>query len=361
MKVLICSTQLGSDKGGIATASRSYLNVMRRYGLDVEAITTHSPQHNKIANSLIFLGALLKVLGHLLSARIISRQPVCLYLQCGPAGSLVRKTILALFGIIFGANVVTHYHSTAFADYLAQRRLYARLLQALGKLSCRNLVLSEWWKDLFVASGMHSVFTVPNCIDAPDGTSRVEGENAQTKKTRLSTIARLVPGKNVELVVDAMRFLPQDYVLAIGGDGPLREGIENRIKSGGLEERVNMLGWIHSEEKHSLLRSTDLFVLPSEHDSFGIVFLEALSYGIPVLAANIPPVTTVLRDCIGVSFVELSNAEALAKEIMKAAAIKYDGAAISRSVLSQYGVNVIGEQLISHLHCSRKPEAQTSE
>jgi L-malate glycosyltransferase len=73
--------------------------------------------------------------------------------------------------------------------------------------------------------------------------------------------------------------------LVMIGDGPERSPAERRVRELGLEDRVAFLG--KQESFVEILAATDVFLLPSEQESFGLAALEALSCGIPVVASNI--------------------------------------------------------------------------
>jgi len=73
--------------------------------------------------------------------------------------------------------------------------------------------------------------------------------------------------------------------LVMIGDGPERSPAERKLRELGLEDRVAFLG--KQERFEALLAAADVFLLPSEQESFGLAALEALSCGIPVVASNI--------------------------------------------------------------------------
>jgi N-acetyl-alpha-D-glucosaminyl L-malate synthase BshA len=73
--------------------------------------------------------------------------------------------------------------------------------------------------------------------------------------------------------------------LVMIGDGPERSPAERKLRELGLEDRVAFLG--KQERFEELLAAADVFLLPSEQESFGLAALEALSCGIPVVASNI--------------------------------------------------------------------------
>jgi N-acetyl-alpha-D-glucosaminyl L-malate synthase BshA len=83
-------------------------------------------------------------------------------------------------------------------------------------------------------------------------------------------------------------------VLVLVGDGPEREGVENLVAVLGLAPYVAFLG----EQLHlgGLFGQADLFVLPSEQESFGLAALEALAAGVPVVACQVGGLPEVVRD-----------------------------------------------------------------
>jgi glycosyltransferase involved in cell wall biosynthesis len=101
-------------------------------------------------------------------------------------------------------------------------------------------------------------------------------------------IARLHPVKNIEGLLDAwttvVRRIP-DARLTIAGDGKpdyIRE-LRARVARLGIKDSVKFTGFVRAAEKAQLLAAADLFVLPSYHENFGVVVLEALAAGIPVV------------------------------------------------------------------------------
>jgi glycosyltransferase involved in cell wall biosynthesis len=118
---------------------------------------------------------------------------------------------------------------------------------------------------------------------------------ADDKYYTLITIARLVKNKGIDTVLQALRILDEraiPYRYIIGGDGPERKYLEGLAEELGMKNRVHFLGYIKDEAKWSLLRSADLFVMPSRvsrnshHEGFGLAFLEAAACGIPAVGSR---------------------------------------------------------------------------
>ncbi len=99
---------------------------------------------------------------------------------------------------------------------------------------------------------------------------------------------RLIYYKGLEYLVEAM--VDVDATLLIAGDGDRREALEAHVGSLGIEERVRFLGYVTDEQLHRLYNRADVFVLPSSvpSEAFGIVQLEAMAHGTPVVNTDLP-------------------------------------------------------------------------
>lgn len=100
-------------------------------------------------------------------------------------------------------------------------------------------------------------------------------------------LGRLARVKRPDRLVDALSELPEDVGLRIGGKGPEREALEVQARELGVEERVELLGFVPEEEKLAVLASGDVFALPSEHEGQPITLLEALGQGVPVVTSDL--------------------------------------------------------------------------
>lgn len=91
-------------------------------------------------------------------------------------------------------------------------------------------------------------------------------------------------------LVEAARFLKDDYVVLIGGTGALEQALSQQIKRLGLENKVVLLGRIPDKDLPAYFGACKVFCLPSvqKTEAFGIVQIEAMSCGKPVVATRIP-------------------------------------------------------------------------
>lgn len=114
-----------------------------------------------------------------------------------------------------------------------------------------------------------------------------------TRPNLLLAAGRLSPEKGVEVAIDALaRVRHADARLLIAGDGPERPRLEKRVNDLGLGERVEFLGQV--ADMRPLYRRARLLVVPSRTEAFGMVVVEALAHGLPIVATACTGPTEIL-------------------------------------------------------------------
>ena len=113
--------------------------------------------------------------------------------------------------------------------------------------------------------------------------------NKKVKPFRFIAIAFLTKFKAIENLIHAFAkgFSGRDGVhLSIGGNGPERHRLEALVKNLGISEQVKFLGLLSRAQVLDTMNSADVFVLPSHYETFGVVVIEALALGKPVIATR---------------------------------------------------------------------------
>ncbi len=108
-----------------------------------------------------------------------------------------------------------------------------------------------------------------------------------------------------------------DLTLTLVGDGPLRKGHETLAQELGLNGSISFLGWKDRAEVGDLLRQCDLFVLPSRSEPFGIVIIEAMACGKPVVASAVGGIPEIIQQGENGILVEPDDPAALADAIIR--------------------------------------------
>ncbi|ELZ37185.1 glycosyltransferase family 4 protein [Halorubrum distributum] len=103
---------------------------------------------------------------------------------------------------------------------------------------------------------------------------------------RIVSVGSLVKEKGHRHALEAMANLSFDFKYVIVGDGPLRTTLEETSSNLGIQDQVSFVGEVEHDTVFSYLKSSDIFVLPSYEEAFGIAYLEAMACGLPVIACE---------------------------------------------------------------------------
>ena len=117
----------------------------------------------------------------------------------------------------------------------------------------------------------------------------------------VATLDRAHHFKRLDVAIDALAELGDpDIHIVVAGGGELVEEFRERASNRGVSERVHFLGPVPHPELPNVLRAADLFLLTTEPpESFGIVLIEAMATGLPVIATDYPGVRAVVADGTG--------------------------------------------------------------
>lgn len=125
-------------------------------------------------------------------------------------------------------------------------------------------------------------------------------------------------GKGLDLLLAAWEKCAGrvDGQLLIAGAGPDEAKLRAVIEERGLSNRIRLLGWLSGEQKFQAMSDARLVVVPSRQETFGLVAIESLAVGTPVIAFDIPCLREIVPDAAG-WLVPAFDVEALAAEITR--------------------------------------------
>jgi len=124
----------------------------------------------------------------------------------------------------------------------------------------------------------------------------------------LVTVGRLVARKNITQLIEMVEAVANKRVrLLIMGSGPQEQLLREEARKRQLEDQIIFLGFVEEDEKFRILRMSDMYVSTSQHEGFGLVFLEAMACGLPVVCYDHGGQTDFLRDDETGYLVELNN------------------------------------------------------
>ena len=164
------------------------------------------------------------------------------------------------------------------------------------------------------------------------------------------TVGNLIPRKGLNYLIEAFQkaALPREtWELDIVGDGPERERLQGMIVAYGLEDNIKLLGAKDRQGVIKTLKNSNVFVLSSLSETFGVVVIEALACGLPVIVTDCGGTQDIITEDIGY-MCPIKDANKMAECIKQMVNHyeEYDRESIINDCRKRFSAEAIGRQLV---------------
>lgn len=185
--------------------------------------------------------------------------------------------------------------------------------------SDRNTVESDNLREMILKyySPQRPVHIIPLGFVKPVFVQKSRAElQIPEDRTIFISVGRLVKRKGYAFAIQALSTLTATtFHYYIIGDGPEEADLKNLASSLGLEKNITFLGHVPDDMKFQYLAVSDIFLLPSIHEGFGICLLEAMHCGLPIVSTNNGGQTDIVKDRINALLVPAKDSDAFAGKI----------------------------------------------
>ncbi len=237
----------------------------------------------------------------------------------GHVGLVPVALALKLLGLIRDYIVVLHgteaWKRLGLLDRLASRR--ARWIVSTTAFTANHFCSDN-------AIPLHRTRIIPLAVPPPEPEdSPALTDPAEGQVLKVLTVSRLHQGtkyKGIDSLIDAVaraRKAQARVTLTIAGDGDDVPRLRNLAHTLELHEHVHFRGSVRDKELAALYRECDVFAMPSKGEGFGIVFLEAMSYGKPCIGGNHGGTPEVIDDGYGGFLVEHGDVDQLTARLIE--------------------------------------------
>lgn len=190
-------------------------------------------------------------------------------------------------------------------------------------------------------------FVNPPHAEDPDISARLRRQLQLDGKHVLFTPARLHSVKGLDTALEALAQLPEDYVYILAGKGPEEASLRQQIERLKLQDRVHLMGWTDNISQYCHV--SDIFLVPSRHEPFGSVLLEAWSHQLPLISSDSQGATAITRHnetalvfprndaaALSQSVLRLADDDALSRHLVQRGYEEYQRGYTADSVMSAY-------------------------
>jgi len=242
-------------------------------------------------------------------------------------GHINLLPVASMFSLKKRAPLVLQVHGIEVWQRVAWAGVWLKFVDAIWSVSGVTRDRMNVWAKL-----PESQFTIiPNTIHleryglAPRHTDLVKRNRLEGKKV-LITLARLAESERYKGIDETLEIMPEllkeNPILTymVLGDGDDRRRLEEKVRALGISENVIFAGFVNESEKADYLRLADAFLLPGWGEGFGIVYLEAMACGVPVVGSELDGSREALREGMLGELVDPTDADSLKQGILTALA-----------------------------------------
>ncbi len=240
--------------------------------------------------------------------------------------------------------VVTE-HTSSFSLKTALNWHY-KLAKKVYVGSQYNFAVSESSTNFLSETFSEEFKYLPNFVDTSHFKLKQTGES---QKKQFINVAYLNKNKNQSLLVDAFHkaFGNNDnFELSIVGSGSEKENLKKQIDKLKLTN-IKLLGFVAQNELTRLLQNSDYFVLSSNFETFGVVIIEAMSCGLPVVSTKCGgPESIITENKLGI-LCQKNNVDEFSKALIKVSQNKYDSEFIRNYAIENFSYESLSRELIN--------------
>jgi rhamnosyl/mannosyltransferase len=280
-------------------------------------------------------------------------------------------TALALFIVNPKCKIIIHWHS----DIIKQKYLLKIFLPIQHWLLKRaDAIIGTSPKYIQESTQLKGY--LHKCVAIPIGSALQTNPTDEAvdlvkqkyrNKKIVFALGRLVYYKGFTFLIDAAKKLSDNYVVVIGGTGPLEKKLKRQIKRNALQDKVFLAGRISIQELPAYYQACFVLCFPSTHPSeaFGVTQIEAMSFGKPVISTEIPRsgVSWVNQHLQSGLVIEKENADAIAQAIQKLGNDTALYHQLSEQAKQRYQIHFKPEQMIqkvADLYYRILPQSKTT-
>lgn len=241
-----------------------------------------------------------------------------------PPAPVLERPGLSLFGFFAHRERVDRLHEILLhpSRFQMDRAFYHRVKAVIvGSTESGRVLMNEYGVP------ESKVWLVPHAVSRRF--ERAAAARAATRRSssfalthggplRLLYVGPLIRRKGLRTLLQAIRTVRAEYDhfhLALVGDGPERGTLKSLARRYGISDCVTFAGFVSDDELERHYGEADVFIFPSLVEGFGIVLAEAMAFGLPVVASDVPPIPEVVGP--GALYVKPEDPVSLASAIAR--------------------------------------------
>ncbi len=313
MKIVIATGIYPPEVGGPPIFVREFARILHTSGAAEPVVVTYGDEMTQPGDGWLVIpvsrngGAMIRYIRYAWRVFCEARRADVVFVQGavsegfpGTIGALLagKKTVMRVPGDYaweqyqqtpgetheFLDEFVTHRHQGAI-------RVMEEIERWTSRRAARVIACSRYIHGIVKAWGVEeknirTIYSNTTPFSPTLSRDELRQQSGCSDKTVIFTVARAVPWKGVDFLMDVLQRLPEEFMLIVAGDGPLLKDLQGQVISKGLSQRCRLLGRVSHDVVGEWLVAADLFVLASAYEGFPHVVVEAITKGLPCLVSD---------------------------------------------------------------------------
>ncbi len=226
-----------------------------------------------------------------------------------------------LLTIVFRRKIILFIHEVHEVNQLPTfQRRYHSFINYLSFRISRLIVVNSKYTGNWVCrfgDSKNKIFLMYPVVGSLANNSR-RREELQKGPVRILCVGNIRRNKGQMNLLQAMEYIKHDFAITLVGlvkEKEYMDRLQEYILTKGISDKVRFTGFLNGRELSEEYEKADIFVAPTLKEGFGMAVLEAMSYGLPIVASNVGAVCEVIEDRINGLLVEPENPELLSSGI----------------------------------------------
>jgi len=244
--------------------------------------------------------------------------------------------------------ITEHMGPFPFKEFLKKGKLSYKVKQPLINAS-RTIAVSNSLADKIAYFGITRPIVIPNLVD--ESFFKIRDVHQENKKFTFFTLCAIYPQKGIIDLLKAIKKVSNiysDISFRIGGEGDKLKEYKEYSRKLNLEKNIEWLGQLSREDSLKEYQNCDAFILTSHHETFGVVLVEAIACGKPIISTKCGGPEDIVNENNGL-LVKKNDIDQISKAIiyMMKTISKYDQIKIRNDCLKRFSHKVVTDQIFS--------------
>ena len=228
-----------------------------------------------------------------------------------------------LLTIIFRRKIILFIHEVHEVNHhpFIQRWYHSFINYLSFRISRLIVVNSHYTRNWVWSFGdfKNKIFLMYPVVESLDVNSRGR-KKSQNGPVRILCVGNIRRNKGQMHLVQAMEYIKHDFEITFVGlvkEKEYMDQLQEYILTKEISDKIRFTGFLTGQELSEKYEKADIFVSPTLKEGFGLAVLEAMSYGLAVIASNVGAIPEIIEDRLSGLLVELKNSESLAGAILE--------------------------------------------